>query len=185
MLRTGRVISKICVCVVALLLANGVQASCEGVKESVIDGSESDAPEVLYERGRHYEYGICVTRNDSTAIHWYSKAAEQGIAEAQYRLGVLYDNGWGSDVNAKLALKYYRMAAEQNYALAQHDLALMYHNAKGVKKDNVAAYQWIYIAVSQGNEIMREQMLRISEEMSEQEIATAREQAISWQSESI
>ena len=185
MLRTGWVVSKISVCVVALLLANGVQASCEGVKEQVIDGSESDAPELLYERGRHYEYGICVTRSDSTAIHWYSRAAAQGVAEAQYRLGVMYDNGWGSDVNAKLALKYYQMAAEQNYALAQHDLALMYHNAKGVKKNNIIAYQWIYIAVSQGNEIMRDQMRRISEEMSEQEIATARKLALSWQSDSI
>ena len=66
MLRTGWVISKIGVCVVALLLANGVQASCEGVKEQVLDGSENDAPELLYERGRHYEYGICLLYTSSS-----------------------------------------------------------------------------------------------------------------------
>ena len=43
--------------------------------------------------GYMYDKGIWIQQNKAEAIIWYSKAAEQGYAEAQYRLGVMYENG--------------------------------------------------------------------------------------------
>ena len=42
-----------------------------------------------------YDEGRGVPENDTEAVKWYRKAAEQGDASAQYNLGVMYANGWG------------------------------------------------------------------------------------------
>jgi hypothetical protein len=37
-----------------------------------------------------YERGAGVTQDVTQAVHWFSKAAEQGLAEAQFSLGMLH-----------------------------------------------------------------------------------------------
>ena len=42
-----------------------------------------------------YQHGKGVPQNDTDAVAWYRKAAEQGHAEGQQRLGWMYANGRG------------------------------------------------------------------------------------------
>ena len=49
-----------------------------------------------------YQCGRGVDQNNSTAVKWYRKAAEQGHVYAQHSLGLMYQS-------------WYRKAAEQGY----------------------------------------------------------------------
>ena len=72
-----------------------------------------------------YEDGCGVDKNDSTAVEWYRKAAEQGHDDAQFRLGTMYEDGWGVDKNISTALEWYRKAAEQGDDDAQESVSLL------------------------------------------------------------
>ena len=45
--------------------------------------------------GYLYADGLGVEKNNTEAVKWYRKAAEQGYAGAQANLGVMYENGRG------------------------------------------------------------------------------------------
>ena len=47
-------------------------------------------------------------------------------------------------------MKWWRLAGEQGYTRAQFNLGVMYGNGIGVKKDNVFALMWWFIAASSG-----------------------------------
>ena len=49
----------------------------------------------------------------ATAVKWYTKAAEQGDADAQHNLGVMYDKGEGVPQNNVLAYMWWNLAAAQ------------------------------------------------------------------------
>jgi len=136
--------------------------------------------ESQFQLGRHYEYGICVEQDDATAIDWYKKAGTKGNTKANYRLGVLFENGWGADVDEERAVTFYTSAATQNHALAQYDLALMYFWGSGVEQNFIAAYKWLLIAIINGNELMQEQLKRVENSMTEDEIVIARSLAREW-----
>ncbi|WP_415668886.1 tetratricopeptide repeat protein, partial [Vibrio rarus] len=42
-----------------------------------------------------YNTGEGVLQDYKLAVKWYTKAAEQGVAEAQYNLALMYYNGQG------------------------------------------------------------------------------------------
>ena len=66
-----------------------------------------------------YDEGRGVPKSDQLAATWYSKAADQGDADAQYTLGQMYADGRGLPKDAKQAATWYRKAAEQGHADAQ------------------------------------------------------------------
>ena len=45
--------------------------------------------------GHMYEHGVGVPKNQKTAVKWYTKAAEQGNANAQLNLGTKHATGEG------------------------------------------------------------------------------------------
>ena len=73
-----------------------------------------------------YENGWGVEQNDSAAVDWYRKVAEQGGAygtgTAQLHLGRMYENRLGVDQNYSTAVEWYRKAAEKGYVEAQFNL---------------------------------------------------------------
>ena len=101
--------------------------------------------------GWMYENGKGVDQNDSTAVEWYRKAAEQGHADAQYNLGWMYENGKGVDPNDSTAVEWYRKGAEQGLADAQCNLGSMYRNGKGVDENDSTAVEWYRKAAEQGD----------------------------------
>ena len=77
------------------------------------------------------------------AVQWYTKSAEQGIAEAQYQLGSCYDMGEGVPEDPKMAVKWYTKAAEQGHNDAMYFLAVFYEKGTGVPKDMQKAREWM------------------------------------------
>ena len=102
-----------------------------------------------------YLWGGGVSRDETEATKWwtkateqYSKAAEQGDAQAQFELGEMYDFPfWNMDTDLFLkATKWYRKAAEQGHAVAQYRLGnLYYFNFK----NNSEAIKWYRLSAAQ------------------------------------
>lgn len=124
-----------------------------------------------------YMDGIGVPQDDTEAVKWFRRAADQGNADAQYGLGIMYSNGRGVPQNDVEAVKWFRLAsdkgnvlaqgrltpparlaaveqlakADQGDVTAQSQLGFMYANGKGVPQDYVEAVKWLLLAANQGD----------------------------------
>jgi TPR repeat protein len=113
----------------------------------------------------------------ATAVAWFRKSAEQGVARAQFTLGLMYDNGQGVTQDYKEAAQWYRKSAEQGVARAQFTLGLMYVTGQGVLQDNVYAHMWWNIAASTGHADATKNRDIIAERMTAADISKAQELA--------
>ena len=83
-----------------------------------------------------------------SASEFFSKAAEQGDAEAQYRLAACYAQGTGVAADKDLSLRWLLKAAEQGHSKAQCMLAFCYEQGNGVAADPDEARKWIGKAIA-------------------------------------
>ena len=88
--------------------------------------------------------------NYTQAIEWYTKSANQGLAEAQYNLGVMYYNGQGVKRDYPKAFELFTKSANQGYAKAEYNLGVMYYNGHGIKQDYQKAFEWFTKSANQG-----------------------------------
>ena len=100
--------------------------------------------------GLMYANGQGVSRNETTAVYWFRRAAEQGHALGQNNLGVMYQNGQGVEKDDCAAAHWYRKAAEQGHTGGQYNLELMCGYVKKVQKDEAKAVHWYRKAVTLG-----------------------------------
>jgi TPR repeat protein len=70
-----------------------------------------------------YLVGRGVARDDTQAVAWFRKAAEQADNLAMLSLGMMYEKGRGVARDHAQAVAWYRKAAEQGYAPAKERLA--------------------------------------------------------------
>nr|WP_181718316.1 tetratricopeptide repeat protein [Psychrobacter sp.]QJS05259.1 sel1 repeat protein [Psychrobacter sp.] len=82
------------------------------------------------EKGDGKEYTV-ITRGYEKAFEWFTKAAEQGHADAQNNLGLMYKAGLGVSHDDYVAFEWFTKAAEQGHADAQNNLGLLYRDGKG------------------------------------------------------
>ena len=116
-------------------------------------------PEEQYERGeQYYDEG-----NYTEAVKWFSKAAEQGYADAQNNLGWCYALGEGVSIDYQKAVKWWRKAAEQGDTDAQYSLGESYEYGEGVTKDYEEAVKWYRKAAKQGNEDAQKRLRELGE----------------------
>ena len=92
--------------------------------------------------------GQGVPLDHAKAVYWYTRAAEQGHADAQTSLGIMYYDGLGVSRNYAEAAKWFQLAAEQGHALAQNNLGVMYALGNGVLRDFLQIHMWFGLAVS-------------------------------------
>lgn len=74
-------------------------------------------------------------RHWKQALEWYSKAAEQGFAQAQYELGAVYLVGDGIEKNEELGVAWLIKAAEQDLPAAQFEIGNLYLAGVNMEKD--------------------------------------------------
>jgi len=86
----------------------------------------------------HYQ-GSYMERDMRQAVHWLSKAAEQGAQQAQFLAGLIYLNDLR---DYRAAFHWNREAARQNSAEAQFNLGCQFANGLGVNKDRGQALEW-------------------------------------------
>jgi TPR repeat protein len=122
--------------------------------------------------GRAFFSGtLGVAKDETEAVKWYRKAAEQNVADAQYNLGVCYAIGQGVTEDDAEAVKWFRKAAEQNYADAQYNLGVCYDSGEGVAKDEIEAYKWWLLAAGHGNDDAKYNMTIVENKMTREQIA--------------
>jgi TPR repeat protein/rhodanese-related sulfurtransferase len=101
--------------------------------------------------GKMYKSGIGTAQNESAAVTWFRKSAEQGHAEAQLLLGVAYYSGEGVAKDAVQAVEWFRKSAEQGELTAQFNLGIAHDDGEGVAKDATQAVMWYRKAAEQGH----------------------------------
>jgi TPR repeat protein len=69
-----------------------------------------------------YYYGNGVPKDDTVAVRWGRKAADQGYAKAENGIAFMYYYGYGVPQDYAEVLRWYRKAADQGNASAQDDL---------------------------------------------------------------
>jgi TPR repeat protein len=107
--------------------------------------------EAMNAMGFWYEEGWSgLSKDDTQAVNWYRKAAEQGNAFAQNSLGSMYCDGQGLEKNYAQAVNWYRKAAEQGNDVAQGNLGTMYVTGRGITQDYAQAVNWYLKAAEQG-----------------------------------
>ena len=117
--------------------------------KALVENGYAPAQRVL---GHYYYNGDeGVSKNYKTAVHWYTKAAEQGDACGQNNLGACYESGEGVSQDYEKAVYWYTKSAEQGYALAQCNLGVCYKNGRGVSQDYAKAVYWFTKGAEQGN----------------------------------
>jgi TPR repeat protein len=108
--------------------------------------AEQGDPDAQAGLGSLYLGGYGVARDETAAMAWFRKAADQGHAGGQFSLASLYyaRKEYGP------AASWYRRTAEQGNSLAQIRLARMYAEGPGLARDDVQAYRWFAVAAMRG-----------------------------------
>ena len=102
---------------------------------------------VMYHRGVP-EAGI--EPDHVAAAHWFSKAAEAGLASAQCNFGLLHLLGHGVPTDDCLAAHWLGQAADAGVAAAQNHYGRLLQDGRGVPKDLTLAVQYFQKAADQG-----------------------------------
>jgi TPR repeat protein len=64
----------------------------------------------LHGLGVMYLYGECVDKDESEALKWFRRAADQGLAGSLTTLAMMYQEGMGVDKDPEHARKLYQQA---------------------------------------------------------------------------
>lgn len=92
-----------------------------------------------------YADGEGVLRDDSQALTWFLRAAEQGLAPAQFAVGTMYGAGRGVTQDYDEAFLWYYRAARQGEPQAQVGLGALFADGLGTPPDPVRGFLWMTI----------------------------------------
>jgi serine/threonine-protein kinase len=110
------------------------------------DPAAQNALGVKYANG---EDGL--SRDDTKAVEWYQKSADQGFAKGETNLGDMFFFGRGGlDKSPAQALSWYLKASDQNFPGAQYRLGYMYEKGVGANQDVARAVKLYRAAASGG-----------------------------------
>ena len=123
--------------------------ACDNSTYSLIKAKAGDA-DAQNSLGVMYADGEGVAQDESKAVEWYRKAAEQGHTDAQFNLGKVYFHGDGVAQDRAKAVEWYAKAAEQGHAEAQYTLGWIYEEGRVVVKNNAKSVAWLTRAAKQG-----------------------------------
>ena len=123
-------------------------------------------------------------RDPAQAVAWYRKAADQKLPLAQLMLALSYATGRGVTRDDLQALQWFQQTADSGLALAQYGLGMMHGTGRGVAPDLIQAHQWLSLAVTDGYVGAAQPLDAIASQMSEADLARARQLAREWQAAS-
>lgn len=91
-----------------------------------------------------YCEGKGVARDDTKAVEWLTRAAEQGNPDARYVLALVYFDGEGARWNDGKVIEWFNHQAEQGNQQAINWLTL------AAERGNYLAIEWLHQAVDKG-----------------------------------
>ena len=114
--------------------------------------ADRNNPEIQFSTAERHYYGRDGTIVDrARAFKWYSRAAEQGHAEAQFVLGLMYEHGRGVDQSLLKAAGWYKRASQAGHAGAMNNLGCMYYEGSGLHRDAEKAAELFLKAAGHGH----------------------------------
>ncbi len=161
--------------IVILLILLGLGSkgqTFEEIKSLAYQGNER----AQYNLALSFYTGELLEQNIDSAVFWFTKSAEAGVAFAQYNLGLIYHQGSGvrkNDVEAEKwflmaarhyddecqsgsrgdAVQWFTLAALQNYPDAQNMLGNVYLSGEGATVDYQKALKWYKLAAVEGHPV--------------------------------
>ena len=120
--------------------------------------AEAGNVDAQYQLAGMYAGGKGTARDETAAVQWYRRVAEQNDARGQSMLGVMYTNARGVERDYDLAIMWFRKAAAQNSAHAKYNLGYMYAVGKGVPLDQTQATDW-YRQAAELNDVGSQRIL--------------------------
>lgn len=145
-----------------------------------------------------YTDGIGVASDLAEAFKWFKKAADQGYIDGQYRVGQCYNEGNGIPKNDEEAILWLEKAANGDDLDAKADLAYIYCVRSVALKDEfkasrdldksdglyrgcqVEAYMWCNLAIAAGNSSQKNNLLKLTDMMSTEDIKHAQYMSSVW-----
>jgi TPR repeat protein len=104
------------------------------------------------------------------AIHWYTLAADAGIAMAQFKLANALFSGAGIERDLARAEQWYARAARQGLADAQYVLGVWKTGGVAGTQDAAEGYMWLLLAERQGNSNAAKVRMRVMEKTSPEDM---------------
>lgn len=120
--------------------------------------TEADYAPAEHRLGMCYYFGEGTIPNKNEALKWFTKAANNSIAEAQYYLGLYYYQGECVDQNYESAVEWFTKAAEQGEDKAQFYLGECYRYGLGVTPDESVSQSWYTKAAEAGNDTAKDML---------------------------
>lgn len=102
--------------------------------------------------------------------------ADDPVVVYEQGLNLLFGRN-GVEKNSPAAIEKFEVLADQGWAIAQHRLGEIYSVGNGVPRSLVRAYVWYQRAAGQGYPPARDELARISKEMTTRELDTAKDAA--------
>jgi TPR repeat protein len=105
--------------------------------------------------GIMYFYGRGVPEDETRAMQWARRSADQGNIDAMYFVGTMYV--FGDKIPKTVtepdqeAAQWFFQAASRNHAEAEYGLGLLFLAGKGVVQDHEEALKWIRRAADHGH----------------------------------
>ena len=118
--------------------------------EGFLSLAETGNLDAQFELGYIYDFGEGVAENDSEAVKWWHRAAEQDHRPSQLMLGIKYRSGAGIPHDYTLARRWLRRAAAEGDGLAAKHLGYMHLLGEGVTRSPAAAVNWLGRAAARG-----------------------------------
>jgi uncharacterized protein len=122
----------------------------EGFAEVQVKAAAGDAEAEMLVCGA-YRRGMFGPKDDSKALPWCIKAAQQGNLAAEDNLGSMYLFGRGTAQDSKQAMGWLQKAVAQGSEPSMCNLASMYANGIGVPQDYAMAMKLYQQAVDHGS----------------------------------
>lgn len=115
------------------------------------EAARADVAEAAYELGWAHANGLGVDADAGQALHWYRRAAVQGLPQAQFELGWAAETGLGMAADAAVAAGWYLKAAEAGNLMAMNNLGWLHAQGAGVERDPARAVA-LYRVAAEGGE---------------------------------
>jgi len=145
----------------------------------------NDDPRAQYTMGVMHRRGLGVAQDDREALLWHLAAAEAGHMLGQYAAGLAFDRAVGTDRDVGNALHYLGEAALQGHAAAPVQIGAIHFLGDGIKVDHARAYFWWQIASDRNAPGAAQNMFRLKQDISNQDLKRAKQFLASCQTKTL
>jgi len=103
---------------------------------TVLDDAKAGDPQAQYAVGNMYYRGRGVEASDKEALHWFLRAARQGVLKASYKSAYIYLHSKTVHKSPRKALPWLKLSVESGNPAAMYELAMLYSSRRAGKQNN-------------------------------------------------